>query len=407
MTVASLRNFFQCAGAPCLAAGLGLSGWGELGAAVPASEWKLPPLVGDFSGDFSLEMPPGSPGLHWRVVLETPRPRVRRVEFTLEGPGLLARGEAVLDPLGEGEWWLRESRLDLAPWGAWLVSWLGPTAAGLTLAGELTASAAGTWRHGVLGGQAVVRVRDGRIDHPAQKLWLEGLTLDLAIDDLAKRRAGPGQILAWRSGRYDVIALGKSRLEFSLENEEVRVHASAIDVLGGELTINSFVMSTQRREFSVIAQLRGLALEQMLFLVPAVLAEAKGQLDGELTLRRDAHGIQIGAGRLALRAGEAAELRLAPSTTSLSANLPASVQKFYPGLARMETGGLPLRAHLLEVVLTPDGDGDGRTATVHLAGGPTDPTLSAPIDLRINVRGPLESLMKFGSDSRLRFGEGR
>jgi len=33
--------------------------------------------------------------------------------------------------------------------------------------------------------------------------------------------------------------------------------------------------------------------------------------------------------------------------------------------------------------------------------------LRAPIDLTINVRGPLESLVKFGTNSRLRFGGGR
>ena len=34
-------------------------------------------------------------------------------------------------------------------------------------------------------------------------------------------------------------------------------------------------------------------------------------------------------------------------------------------------------------------------------------TLTAPIDLNINVRGSLESLIKFGTDSRLRFGGGK
>ena len=41
------------------------------------------------------------------------------------------------------------------------------------------------------------------------------------------------------------------------------------------------------------------------------------------------------------------------------------------------------------------------------AGGPSDPELTAPIDAKINVRGPLESLVKIGADlgtdPRLRF----
>jgi hypothetical protein len=67
-------------------------------------------------------------------------------------------------------------------------------------------------------------------------------------------------------------------------------------------------------------------------------------------------------------------------------------------------GQMPLRAEVLEVTFTPLGDAAGRTAWVHLAGGPVDPNLKAPIDLTVNVQGPLQSLIRFGTNSRLRFG---
>jgi hypothetical protein len=148
----------------------------------------------------------------------------------------------------------------------------------------------------------------------------------------------------------------------------------------------------------------GVAVDQILFLLPPVLAEARGRLDGNMVLKRDAGGIQIGTGRLALREGETADIRLTPTPGLLSASLPAAILKYYPGLGKMETGGIPLRAEVLEVSVTPQGDAQGRTASIHVAGGPTDPSLKAPIDLTVNVRGPLESLVKFGTNSRLRFG---
>ena len=65
------------------------------------------------------------------------------------------------------------------------------------------------------------------------------------------------------------------------------------------------------------------------------------------------------------------------------------------------------RARVLEMTFTPLGDAEGRTAWVHLVGGPSDPELTAPIDTRVNVRGPLDKLVKIGADmstdSRLRF----
>jgi hypothetical protein len=48
------------------------------------------------------------------------------------------------------------------------------------------------------------------------------------------------------------------------------------------------------------------------------------------------------------------------------------------------------------MTFTPDGDAEGRTAVIHLEGGPADPRLRAPINLTFNVRGPLQELMNFG-----------
>ena len=83
------------------------------------------------------------------------------------------------------------------------------------------------------------------------------------------------------------------------------------------------------------------------------------------------------------------------------------VLQHYPGLKKIEMGEAPLRAEELEVTFTPGGDSEGRTARVHIAGGPVDPNLKAPIDLNVNVRGPLQSLIQFGTNSRLRFGGSR
>jgi hypothetical protein len=188
-----------------------------------------------------------------------------------------------------------------------------------------------------------------------------------------------------------------------MSDEQVRVTSALIDVFGGELQVGSLVMSTERPEFSVEARLVNVAVDEVLFLLPSVLTDARGRLDGELALKRDAAGIQIGAGNLSLRPGETAELRL--STPGLiSGSLPEAVLQYYPGLAKIETGEVPLRADVLEVTFTPEGDAAGRTAWVHLEGGPVDPNLRAPIDLTVNVRGPLQALIKFGTDSRLRFG---
>jgi hypothetical protein len=381
-------------------------------AAVPApAEWKLPPLDGELAGEFDALMLGGAPKLKWKLTLRTEKPRERSVGFVIEGHGLRLRGDARLDPHGEGAWRIAEAEIDAGEWFGWIGSRLSANLASASAAGTLQLTGEGSWRGGVLGGRASISIREGRIDDTAHKILLEGISVDVEIADLAARRTEPAQVFTWRSGRYDVVALGVGRIEFALNGDQLHVNEAAIDVFGGELKVPSLTMSTSRPEFSVIAQMSGVAVDQILFLLPQVLSEAHGRVDGIVALKRDSTGIQIGNGRLALREGETADLRLAVKPGWLTTSLPPEIVKYFPGFRKIETGEIPIRARVLEMTFTPLGDAAGRTAWVHVAGGPTDPELTAPIDATVNVRGPLEELVKIGADlgtnSRLRFSGAR
>ena len=366
--------------------------------------WILPPLDGELAGEFTPLLLPGAPALQWRITVRTAQPRVRTIECTVEGPGLKLRGGAALDPRGEGTWNLAEAEIDLAQWFDWIAPQLGSAAVGLKFSGTVTLRGAGTWREGVMGGRADVTLRDGRLEDPAHKVLVEGLGGTATIEDLRTGRTAAAQVLTWRGGHYDVIPIGAGRVEFAFDGERLRVSDAVVSLLGGELQSGSLVFSLTQPEFAVTARIRGIDLAQVLFLLPPVLAMAQGRLDGHVALRRDGAGFQIGVGQFSMRPGESVDLRFAPTPGLLSSRLPDAIRKHYPGLTHLEMGGIPLRAELLDVTLTPTGDADGRTATVHIIGGPIDPNLRAPVDLSINVRGSLDSLVKFGSDSRLRFG---
>jgi hypothetical protein len=377
----------------------------------PPAEWKVPPLDGELAGEFNATMLGGAPQLKWKLTLRTEKPRERTVEFLIEGQGLRLRGDARIDPVAEGAWRIAEAEINLGEWFGWLGPRIAPAASGASVAGTLQVTGEGTWRGGVIGGRAVLSLREGRVDDQAHKLLLEGISVDVEFADLAARRTEPAQVFTWRSGRYDVVTLGVGRIEFALRGDQLSVNEAAIDVFGGELKVPSLVMSTSRPEFSVLAQMNGVAVDQILFLLPHVLSEAKGRVDGQVALKRDSTGIQIGNGRLALREGETADLRLAIKPGWLTTSLPPEIVKYFPGFRKIETGEIPIRARVLEVTFTPLGDSAGRTAWVHLAGGPSDPELTAPIDAKVNVRGPLEELVRIGADlgtdSRLRFSGAR
>lgn len=380
-------------------------------AAAPPGSWILPPLDGELAGEFSADLLGGAPPLNWKLSVRTEKPLERTVEFQFDGSGFRLRGDARLDPKGEGAWRIAAAEIDLAVWFGWLAPRYLPYYAAAAAAGRLELTGEGTWRGRVFGGKASLSLRDGRIDDPARKFLLEGISVDVAVADIAARRTEPAQVFTWRNGRYDVVTLGVGRIEFALDGDRLTVNKAAIDMFGGELNVGSLVMSLTRPEYSVVARLVGVAVDQIMVLMPALFSEARGSMDGEVRLKRDARGIQIGDGHFALREGETADLRLAIKPGWLSTALPPQILKVFPTYQKIETGEIPLRARVLELTITPLGDEQGRTAWAHIVGGPNDPELTAPIDTKVNVRGPLDQLINlgadFGTNSFLSFGKGR
>lgn len=375
------------------------------GRAVAAEAWRIPAIDGEFSGEVSRLTDPAP--LRWSVGMTSHPGGGRRGAIKADGPGARFHAEAQLDSGGSGAWRILAGEVDLARWfGALLV--LAPASvADLTVAGTLTLSGEGSVQRGAIGGRATLTLRDGRIDDPAHKLQLEGLALRIEFTDLAAHRSAPRQELTWTSGRYDALTLGPGRLVFALDGDTMRVELATMGIFGGELKLGAFSLSLGSPEFAVTARIEGAQISAFQPFLPPVLREGRGRLDGELFLRRTAAGIQFGSGRLSLRPGETADLRFAPTPGLLSASLPKAALQLYPGLQQVEQGSLPIQAQVLEVTFTPDRDAQGRTASLRILGGPSDPGLRAPIDLNVNVLGPLESLISFGTNSRLRFGGGK
>ncbi len=371
-----------------------------------ASAIRLPLLDGNLEGDFTALQLPGAPPLHWKLEVIPTGQTGRAATVRITGAGTDLQAELRIDGTDAIQWRLNAGRLDLVTWFPAVVPLLGPEQAAASAQGAMTVRGEGSWRGGRWTGRAEIEIAGGRFEDPGGKTTVEGIALKLVLEDVGALRSAPGQIVSWTSAQFDTIPLGAGRMTFAFEGEQVRVENATAALWGGEVKLAAFAFAISRMEMSVIARVIGIDLAQLLTLLPPVLAEARGRLDGSFAVRRDSSGLQIGAGRLALQSGEPAELKLAPTPGLLSGSLPSTVLKYYPGLGQIETGQIPLQAGLLEVAFTPGGDAEGRTASIHLTGGPVDPKLRAPIDLTINVRGPLESLIKFGTNSRVRFGSG-
>ena len=354
----------------------------------------LPAIAGEIAG--ALSAWPGAPALRWRCTL-APGGDVGTVQVILTGEGEGSELEVAVTarPDGAIEWQLRRAELDLAVWAPALAArW--PQLSGYFCTGKVSLAGAGVFQSGVVSGNAIVRLADGRVENLADKLVVEGIELTFALDDLTNLHSAPAQSLSWRDGKCGDIPLGSGRFLFSLAKDTVRVERGEWSVMGGSLVLSPFSVNPSVPELEIEADVTQLDVAALLPLLPPLLSEAKGRLDGRLVLHYGAAGLTIGNGRLTLRRGASAQLRLLPSPGVLSGSLPPKVNELYPGLVRIEMGEAYLVADQLEVRFLPEGDAAGRSATVHLVGGPSDPSLRASFVLDLNIVGPLAPLVNLG-----------
>ncbi len=354
----------------------------------------LPPVAGELTGGVTAW--PGAPALQWRCRF-LPATGPGSLALVLEGTGAGTSLEiaVTLHPSGELVWQVRRAEIDLAVWQPALAArW--PMLSAYTYSGRLLLGGQGTLKDGVVGGTASLELQEGRVENTAQKLVVEGITLSFQVDDLAARKSARAQRLAWSGGKSGAIPLGQGALTFSLAKEAVHVDGVEWAVLGGMLNVGSFDLDFARPEFDVAAQVSQLDVTLLLPLLPPVLAEAQGRLDGRLVLHYGSRGLAIGAGQLSLRSGTQAKLRLLPSPGILSGSLPKKVNDLYPGLVRIEMGETFLQADQMDVQFLPENDAAGRSATIRIAGGPSDRALKAPLILDLNIVGPLEPLVNLG-----------
>lgn len=131
---------------------------------------------------------------------------------------------------------------------------------------------------------------------------------------------------------------------------------------------------------------------------------AKGRVEGRVRVRLSAAPLSF-EGDLRLAKGSTAVVTLVPSPGLLTSYVPERVRKLYPGIEAIELGQTALEARELRVKFHPAGDASGRTAVLRIEGHPLDPQIIAPLELDVNISGPLEKLLRQALDSRLHLGK--
>lgn len=322
-----------------------------------------------------------------------------RGEIGLSAPGLGMKAEVQFDfANGSAHFNVPELRADLQAWP----ELIDQSAPGWDLAGRIEGSAEGDWSDGKLAGRAQVTLHEGRANATKPAVTAEGIEARLELTDLAKIGTGPGtlRVATVRVGQLELRDVDVAFAGDGLDRFNVK--RAAFAALGGKLSAEPFVFQPSRAELDAALNVDGVDVEQVLALTRDLPASATGRISGRFPVRIARDGFQFGTGWLGLKPGVSAEIRFKAKgllTSGLSDKSPA-----YGVLQQVESGLLKLKVNELRLDIHPPGAPPNRSAQLHLAGEPFDPSVKAPVTLDLNVNGPLEKLLNLGMDSRLSFG---
>ena len=206
------------------------------------------------------------------------------------------------------------------------------------------------------------------------------IALDAAGDGTWRLRDGRLALKPWLNGQF-------STGEVTLTGEGTVQQG----VLAGEVTL----------------ELRDLDLGELVDFADAAhkyVRTAKGRVEGRVRVRLSAAPLSF-VGDLRLAMGTTAVVTLVPSPGLLTSYVPEQVRKLYPGIEAIELGQTALEARELHLRFHPEGDAAGRSAVLRIEGHPLDPQIIAPLELDVNISGPLENLLRKALDSRLHLGK--
>lgn len=394
------------------------------GRAVAAIEILLPPVSGIVTGEFKPLKVPGAPSLRWNADIRSAGPagEKRAVELTVTGDGTRLRTVVVLTSAKEGTWEITEGELDVKTWFP-SVATLADVSE-MTVKGTMEISGAGVVQAGVPSGTLHATMRDGRIEQTAEGWVLEGVTftaeLGVNADGFRTKSLKPfearvGTITTSRFGARNLLLRGMLKEDRTIALSEARV-----EIAGGEVALEPTSVTLSPFALEATLHIANVGLQDIVALMPASLTAAEGRIDGTVKMGWSmADGFRVGAGDLALGQTEPTIVRLAPTPGFLTRSMPKRFEPLptwtgplsrwlsadnpvYTEMTDIELGRATLQVDSLAVRLIPEGDEQGRTATVRMMARPTKAggaVKSVAID--VNVAGPLDAILHLGLNQQL------
>lgn len=394
-------------------------------AALGAQPALMPPLHGELAGRLVLRGFGDAPDIIWRMTARPGAAGDETMEVVAEAPGLHAAMQLQWHAKTQTwQWQLRRGELDLAPWWFALAARAGMAEvlpADLGLTGLVTLQGQGEIGPAGLTGVITANIDDMAVDSTSQAWSVAGLRAKARLDFTPDgRMLLTGELAAPRA---EVAGVALDQLTVELGGDAagaLQVTRAEFGLFGGRVEVQPFDLPRTGTETRLRAALKDLALERMAPLLPGAVQSVQGRLQGTLTASWSADGgFRPGTGGLVITPDANASMRLAPAPGFLTGHMQARIMWLpawlgfvarrmsienpaYAALSDIETGRTALAVDKFEVRLNPDGPGGTRSATVAVEARPATGGLVEKVSFKINVAGPLEQVLRLGTEGRVR-----
>ncbi len=306
--------------------------------------------------------------------------------------GVEARARVPLDRAGRAELDLSLPETELTAEDA-LAALLRQTMPGVEVAGRLAAEARLRFQGSRPQVEGQVRVVEGRVRQGAVEV--RGVRAVVPFEAGAAVRTSGRPYVAFAAAQAGNLRFDDGRVEFQVTPQELFVDRAEVGWCRGRLNAYSIHLDKRAPRADVVVYADRIDLGEALMMVMPFKGKVEGVLVGRFPLGIEGRQVRLSNGFLYSLPGQGGRLRLDDSE-AMRALLERSGVK--GDVQRPLSNALSdLDFSTIRMELEPDTDGDA-VFRIKLAGKSNDRAWPAPVDLNLNVRGPLERLLNLGLD---------
>lgn len=152
---------------------------------------------------------------------------------------------------------------------------------------------------------ALITMHNSKIEVPEKKMVLEGIDLDLDIQDLYNFHSAPDQVLKFKRFAWGDIEMNEGEAEFQIESSSsFFLKKSSFSWCGGHVYTDGLHVKSGKRELDIICYCDRLKLATILKQFKAASADGEGAVNGRIPVSYKGKKIEILDGFLYSTPGE-------------------------------------------------------------------------------------------------------